>query len=161
MQLSKKQKGFTLIEMMVVVAIIAILASIAVPSYMQYVLRSHRVEARNALQEMANRLQQNYSITREWNKLGDGTTVKSGDELPKKWKLEKTPLDGAVRYEITVISISSTEYQLKATAKGAQVNDRCGAFFLDQSGSKKAAIDPAAAVPASSRDPIAIECWAK
>lgn len=161
MKLFHKSKGFTLIELMVVVAIVAILAGFAVPSYMQYVLRSYRVEARNALQEMANRLQQNYSVTRSWSKLGDGTQVAAGDTLPQKWNLSQTPASGSARYLITVVSVSDAGYQLKATAQGAQTKDSCGAMFLDQSGSKKAAKNPEADVPSGSRDAISIECWSK
>lgn len=161
MKLFHRSRGFTLIELIVVVAILAILAGFAVPSYMQYVLRSHRVEARNALQEMANRLQQNYSVTRTWSKLGDGTDVVIGNALPLKWNLSQTPASGSARYLITVVSVSDTGYQLKATAQGAQASDICGAMFLDQSGSKKAAKNPEADVPSGSRDAISIECWSK
>ena len=48
-------RGFTLIEVMIVVVIVAILASIAFPSYQRYVLRSHRVEAQALLSEAAAR----------------------------------------------------------------------------------------------------------
>jgi len=51
--MNSKPRGFTLIEMMIVVVVIAILAAIAIPSYRQYVLRSHRVEATTALLALA------------------------------------------------------------------------------------------------------------
>ena len=78
----RNNSGFTLIEIMIVVCIIAILAALAIPSYQRYVLRSYRVEARNALQEIANRWQQNYSVSRSWETLGNGTKVAIGDTLP-------------------------------------------------------------------------------
>lgn len=157
----KIQKGFTLLEVMVVIAIIAIIAAFAVPTYQQYVLRSHRVEARNALQEMANRLQQNYSVTRQWDKLSDGKTVEK-DTLPATWGLASTPINGTERYKITVEEISSTAYLLKATAQGAQQKDRCAAFFLNQSGSKMASDKPNLGQPEKgSRDPVSVECWSQ
>lgn len=59
--IDKKQSGFTLIEVMIAVAIIGILAAIAVPSYGDYVVRSNRTEAQRELVRFAN-LQEQYYI---------------------------------------------------------------------------------------------------
>ena len=67
----KKQKGFTLIELLIVVAILGILASIALPSYTQYVLRGKRSEGTSAL-AVYNSKMANYYLDN--NNYGDGTT---------------------------------------------------------------------------------------
>lgn len=54
------KSGFTLIEMLIVIAIVSILAGIAYPSYMQYVLKSKRTEAQSALIDIANRQEMYY-----------------------------------------------------------------------------------------------------
>jgi prepilin-type N-terminal cleavage/methylation domain len=54
----RKRNGFTLIELMITVAIIAILASIAYPSYQQYIIRSKRSAAQAQMMDIANRQQQ-------------------------------------------------------------------------------------------------------
>jgi type IV pilus assembly protein PilE len=60
---TSNSRGFTLIEVMIVVAIIGVLASIAIPSYQQYVMRGNRAEAKNALLALAQRLEQNYTLS--------------------------------------------------------------------------------------------------
>lgn len=62
-----KQQGFTLIELMVVVAIIAILASIAVPSYTRYVARAKVAEAISQLSDIRNRMERNYQDKRRYS----------------------------------------------------------------------------------------------
>ena len=54
----RKQNGFTLIELVITVAVIALLAAIALPSYQQYVIRSKRSAAQAAMMDIANREQQ-------------------------------------------------------------------------------------------------------
>ena len=71
--LRKSQRAFTLIEVMIVVAIVAILASIALPSYSDYVLRSKLTEAFNALSDARVKMEQYYQDNRRYAKTASGT----------------------------------------------------------------------------------------
>lgn len=64
--LKAAQKGFTLIELMVVIAIIGILASIAIPSYREYVRRARATEATGALADMRIRMEQCFQDNRSY-----------------------------------------------------------------------------------------------
>lgn len=140
-KMAKKQKGFTLIELMITVAIVAILAAIAIPSYQRYVLRSHRVDARNTLQAVAQRMEQNFKVTRQWNKLSDDKDV--NDTTLAGWGFQYVPAGATeqnARYKISFVdSPTVNQYILRAEALNAQKNDKdCAAFFLNQSGVKVA-----------------------
>ena len=62
----RSNSGFTLIEVMITVAIIAILAAIAVPSYNEYVQRARITEATSALSDMRNKMEQYFQDNRTW-----------------------------------------------------------------------------------------------
>ena len=87
----KSNKGFTLIELMIVVVVIAILASIAIPSYREYVLRSNRRAAQAAMMELVTRQHQIFAANREF---ADETTFSLPPEIADKYTLDITLVAG-------------------------------------------------------------------
>jgi type IV pilus assembly protein PilE len=117
-------KGFSLIELMIVITIVALLLALAVPSYTRYVLKAHRGEAQELLLNWSN----NQEIWRAAHTTyADGTTALG---VPTH-----------ERYTFTVSGVTATAYVLTATAKGKQVGDEdkgtsCNALTLNQSNTK-------------------------
>ncbi len=110
---TEKSKGFTLIELMIVVAIIALLAAIAIPSYRDFVVRSNRTEAKVALTELANLLEKHYSEMGSYaTDFGDD---KAAGEVNYRDATDKY-------YELEIDSDGST-YTLTATALNKQFDD--------------------------------------
>ncbi len=128
------RNGFTLIELMVVIAIVAILAAIAYPSYTQYVRRGARAEARTALLEAQQFMERFYAANARYTSKADGT---GNPTLPAR--LASIPTDNP-RYDMTVIA-STTGYTLTATprAGGMMASDACGALTLANTGLRGAA----------------------
>lgn len=158
----KKNKGFTLLELMSVIAILGVLMAIALPSYTQYVTRAQRVEARDTLLKVASLIDQNYRVTRSYLKLADKTNLE--DKTIENWNLKSVPASGAARYEISFLpgSINENGYVLQAKAVGTQAkrDKDCPFFFYNQSGSKMAS-NSGQPPSAGSRDPVSIECWSR
>ncbi|WP_282041534.1 type IV pilin protein [Halomonas alimentaria] len=105
---TRRSAGFTLIELMIAVAIIGILASIAYPSYTRYVERSLRADAQAGLMEASQILERCYTSSYQYNGgncsgFGSGTTVTASPDQ---------------KYNINIVSISEATYQLEAIAVG-------------------------------------------
>ncbi len=118
-----KQQGFTLIEIMIAIAMVAVLTAIAYPSYSGYLQSSRRTEATAALTKIAN-LEERYYLDN--NSYGDLSDL----SLSSPYYTDNS------YYLITISSASST-FTLTATAKNAQAADTdCATFTLDQDGTK-------------------------
>lgn len=154
-----KKNGFTLIELMIVIAIIALLTAIAVPSYNEYIRRSYRADAKNTLVAIAQRLEQNYTLTGSY--AATQTAVPINDAyLTTPWGLGQTPPSGTARYNMTFINAapSATTYTLVATPFSAQVGDTCGSLTLDYRNLRGVVINN---VTYANRDADTLRCWAR
>lgn len=107
-----KTKGFTLIELMITVAIVGILAMIAIPSYREQVAKSRRAEAMRGLGDLQLRQERWRS-----NHTSYGTYAQLGSPAVDN-------------YTLSVSGVSGTGYTLTATRAGSQASDRCGNFVL-------------------------------
>ena len=133
---SRKQAGFTLIEVMIVVAIVAILAAIALPSYREAVMRSKRADAKAGLQAAAVWLERVSTSTGQYP---------IGNSLPMD--LTKVKSDA---YTIQYVG-DGTNYTLTAAAKNDQVHDRCQDFTLTNRGVEDVSAGPS----------LVKECWGR
>lgn len=133
--MNRTQRGFTLIELMVVVVIVAILASISYPSYREYVRRSARAEAKTALLENAQFMERNFTASNRYNEDSAGNDITTGS-LP----VQHTPKDGTRKYDITLDedALAANEFLLVATpvAGSGAADDPCGTLTLSHTGVK-------------------------
>jgi len=118
--------GFTLLELMIVLAIVGILAAVAYPSYLESVKRARRSEARTYLLEAQQFMSRFYSANGRYTTDEGGTTSPA---LPVR--LQAVPAD-APRYNLSVAATPSS-YVLTATPTA---NDDCGNLTLTHTGVK-------------------------
>jgi type IV pilus assembly protein PilE len=111
--------GFTLIEVMVTLAIVGILAILAAPSFQDQIARSRRAEAKSALQMAALWMERNQAATFRYNQDPAGAAVTTTMLSNLGWG--QTPPTGAARYLITFAAApTAAGYVLAATPQGSQ-----------------------------------------
>jgi type IV pilus assembly protein PilE len=124
-----KSSGFTLIEAMIVVAILAIVAAIAYPSYQEHVRKARRTDAQASLFELAQFMERYYTT--------NGRYIQSNGNAPAL-PFTESPKEGTTKYYDLSFSGTPTSaaYTLQAAPKGAMQNDQCGALTLSNTGVK-------------------------
>jgi type IV pilus assembly protein PilE len=155
---ARRDRGFTLVELIVAMVILATLAAIAIPSYSIYVLKSHRTEAKSALLDLASLEERYFSTagTYSLNPTDLGYNYPAGTSFPV----------GTGYYNITNITVvpavpptglipggTPATYSITATATavGQQTNDTSCATFTINSGGQQTA---------TGADPNAsVDCW--
>lgn len=123
-----QQRGFTLIELMITVAVVGILAAVAYPSYTQYIVRANRSAAQSFMFAVANKQEQYMLDARSYASSLVALNM-------------TTPADVAAKYTITTTSDMATtppSYLVTATPQGSQASNdtKCGTLTLNQLGVK-------------------------
>ena len=133
-----RPRGFTLIELLVVLAVAAILAAVAFPSYQSQVAKGRRADAKQALVELAQKLERFYTERGTYA----GAALGAGGLYPA--------LSSGGHYTLAITSQTVDAFTLTATPRGVQGGDACGALGYNHQGDRS--------VGAGASLPVA-QCW--
>ncbi|CAM5432254.1 type IV pilin protein [Rhodanobacter lindaniclasticus] len=138
--MTRHMRGFTLLELMIVVVIIAVLAAVAIPTYGRYAFRAHRADGQELLLRVANAQERYYSTANAYGGLTD--VGFSNPAISEKGF-----------YSVTVVASSSSQaFVATAAPVGGQANDVCGSLTIDNAGVKTPG-------PASASSNSNGSCW--
>ena len=143
-EMTTRAKGFTLIELMIVLAIIAIIAAIAIPAYGRYAFRAHRVDGQELLLRIANAQERFYSTNNVYGSLAD----MDFDDTSSS----KGYYTAAVVVAASPAGSASAAFVATATGVGGQAQDVCGPLTIDDTGNKTPG-------PASASSNSNGSCW--
>ena len=132
------QQGFTLIELMITVAIVGILAAVTYPSYQNSVMKSHRADAKSALLELASYMERHATESGCYLDPGADNQCETGDETIPVLPFTVTPKTGTAYYDLVLFPVDATSFTLSANpiAGTSQANDDCGSLTLTNTGVK-------------------------
>jgi type IV pilus assembly protein PilE len=133
------QQGFTLIELMLVVVIIAIISAVALPMYGEQVRRSSRNEARSIMMENQLWMEQRMTVN---------STYLNNNVAPVL-PYTQSPKAGRAKYRMTLTNVTAGTYTLSAIPEQG-VDDKCKTFVIDQTGLRSLSGSPTLSVE---------ECW--
>lgn len=126
----RRQSGLTLIELLIAVAIVGIITTIAYPNYATYLTKTKRSQATACLQEAAQYMERFYTTNLRYDQTSGGVAV----SLPNTACVQ----DMSANYTLAINSVSANAYALKVTPRGAQAtaDTQCGTLTLAQNGTR-------------------------
>jgi type IV pilus assembly protein PilE len=122
-------RGFTLIELMIVVAVLGIVAAVAYPSYMSQLAKGRRADAKQAMLELAQKMERYYTERGTYA----GATLGAAGIYPDSSR------DG--NYTLAIAAQTAAAFSVTATPKGKQAGDACGTYRYNQLGEKSLGAD--------------------
>ncbi|WP_164084961.1 type IV pilin protein [Pseudazoarcus pumilus] len=136
---ARRRGGFSLIELMITVAILAIIVAIAWPTYTEQIRKSRRVEAQRALLELAHHLEREFS--------------RSGSYANATLPFDRVPFDiPGPYYTIAFVGeLQADSWTLVAQPVGVMRDDPCGSFYVTHTGRRAQGDAPS--------NPLDPECW--
>ena len=123
---ASRQSGFSLIELMVVVGIIGLLASIALPSYNDHTRKTRRAAGGACALAAAQSMERFYTTSLAYNAAGTPTAFTCDS-------------DALEYYTIAATGVAAKQFTITATPKGKQSGDSCGTLSINQAGVKSPA----------------------
>lgn len=123
-----RRRGFTLIEMMIVVAVIGLLAAVALPSYQSSVKKARRADARSALATTAQMMER-YSTEHG----ASGYQTASLSDVAGPTVVAKSASENRY-YLLSFSNLTATAFTLRAVPQGGQASDDCATYTLDERG---------------------------
>ena len=141
-----RQNGFTLIELMITVAIVGVLAGIAYPSYQDSMTKSRRADAKAALLELSVFMERLYTTTGCYNAGVDKICGNADDATPPVLtpyfrttdQTVVTPKSGKANYDLSLTVITASTFTLQAAPRITAPDSKCGSLTLTNTGVKGA-----------------------
>lgn len=122
----KQVRGFTLLELMIVLVIIAVLAALAIPAYGRYAFRAHRVDGQELLLRIANAQERYYATNNHYGTLTDLQYPNPAPSDKGYYSVTSQPAAAS----------TSQIFTITAAPAGAQAGDACGPLSIDNTGKK-------------------------
>lgn len=133
---AQPQAGFTLIEVMITMVIVAILASVAYPSYIEYVARGHRTQLKAQMQAAQQWMERRYSERYVYDDAPIPANAANGF-ANQAFATSPPSGEGAARYELKIdLDADKSGYTLVAKRVGTMAKDQCGNPTVDNHGVK-------------------------
>ena len=131
----QQMTGFTLIELMITVAIVGILASVAVPSYQENVRQNNRAAVKALLYENAQFMERSFSQNNQYDAaMGADARANTADDVAVVLPNTQSPKTGAAQYNISLQAVGDATFVLQAVPTGTMAGDTCGTLTLSNTG---------------------------
>ena len=133
-----RNRGFTLVEVMIALAVVGLLSALAYPTYQQQVAKGRRTDAKQSLLELSQRMERFYTER--------GTYV--GAALGNTGLYPNVSSGGY--YDLTITAQTLDGFTVRAAPRGSQVGDACASFLYNQVGDQTVSNDASLS---------AVKCW--